>query len=80
MTLHNINIHDGERTSDRQGRALAAGPRRHATCYVSDEEDETGLGLGQATTTLATGCLAGYEDMNRLLGRLVIQRRGCRRG
>lgn len=78
MTLRDIDIHDGGRTSEsRQGLGLPAGPQRHATCYVSDEEGETGLRLGQAATT---GCLAGYEDMNRLLGRLVIQRRGCRRG
>lgn len=45
-----------------------------------DAEDGPGQGLRKPTpTTSGSSLTSGYEDMNRLLGRLVIQRRGCRR-
>lgn len=62
----------------RRGRRLS---------YDSDEDesdderaDEGTEDPGKGMVRQMSGPLAsGYEDMNRLLGRLAIQRRGCRR-
>ena len=55
------------------------------------EEDDDGKSASDEGETIPAGTArgrmmsggstvsAGYEDMNRLLGRLAIQRRGCRR-
>lgn len=61
--------------------------RRRMLSYDSEEEslgDDGEVGgkesTGDDASRRMSGALpSGYEDMNRLLGRLAIQRRGCRR-
>jgi hypothetical protein len=70
----------GNTSPVRRGRVLS---------YDSDDsdgerevgKDDAGIDAarGTATRQMSGSLVSGYEDMNRLLGRLAIQRRGCRR-
>jgi hypothetical protein len=74
---------------DKTGRGNASPVRRgRVLSYDSDDSDgdrEVGQDAGidtakeTATRQMSGSLVSGYEDMNRLLGRLAIQRRGCRR-
>jgi hypothetical protein len=74
-----IDALDGTTISSMKGQGRASSPSRLHS-YMSDEEDESSLGFGTPAETSGKCLVSGYEDMNRLLGRLAIQRRGCRRG
>lgn len=79
--------YDVDRDSrDMTGRCNKSPVRRgRVLSYDSDESNEeredvsADKGKGTATRQMGGPLVSGYEDMNRLLGRLAIQRRGCRR-
>lgn len=67
----------GTSVNSMKGQGRTSSPRRMHS-YMSDEEDGSSFGLDPAAETSGNCLVSGYEDMNRLLGRLAIQRRGCR--